>query len=112
MCCIRSGAWQLYVVPVANSQCGGFGSACCRFTSVCLSLEAKSVRFGELLFINPIWVTGPAGRRLSVHACRCLSVGELNNVYAATSSFHTCAGVDEDNSAWSQVYEFVEKGFL
>ena len=51
MCCIRSDAWQLNVDPEANSQCGGFGSACCRFTSECLSLEAKSVRFGggELL---------------------------------------------------------------
>ena len=51
------------MVPEANSQCGGFGSACCRFTSECLSLEAKSVRFGELHFINPIRVTGSAGRR-------------------------------------------------
>ena len=51
MCCIRSDAWQLNVDPEANLQCGGFGSACCRFTSECLSLEAKSVRFGggELL---------------------------------------------------------------
>ena len=34
----------------ANSQCGGFGSACCRFTSECLSLEAKSVRFGGVSY--------------------------------------------------------------
>ena len=60
----------------------------------------------------PIWVTGSAGRRLSVHAGRCLNVDELNNVFAATSSFHTCAGVDEDNSAWFQAYEFVKEGFL
>ena len=29
------------------SQFGGFGSVCCLFTSVCLSWEAKSVRFGS-----------------------------------------------------------------
>ena len=45
--CIRSDAWQLNVDPEVNSQCGGFGSVCCLFTSECLSLEAKSVRFGS-----------------------------------------------------------------
>ena len=97
-----SGVWQLNVVPVANSRCGGFGSVCRHFISVCLSLEAKSVRLG----------TAVDWQVFSVHTCWCFSVGVLNNVYVVTPIFHTCASVDEDISVWSQVYEFVEKRFL